>query len=101
MTEFKKEMVKEIPQVIFNKESSLQPFESFKHVYSRFLDFKQFLMKKHKESLNDLNKKIIVITHGDFLGVITNKYLYDCDDINYFPRNCCHCNNCDIISIYL
>ena len=101
MTEFKKEIVKEIPQIIFNEEKSIQPFESFKHVYSRFLDFKQFLLEKHKETLNDLNKKIIVITHGDFLGVITNKYLYDSDDINYFPRDCCHCNNCDLISIYL
>lgn len=101
MMEYQKEVVKEIPSVIFNVESEIKPFESFKHVYSRFLDFINFLKIKHKESMNDLDKKIIVITHGDFLGVITNKYLYENDDINYFPNDCCYSKNCDIISIYV
>ena len=101
MIEFKKEIVQEIPKIIFNNGKLIQPFESFKHVYSRFLDFIEYLKIKHKESLDDLNKKIIVITHGDFLGVITNKYLYDNDDVNSFPKDCCHCKNCDIISIYI
>ena len=101
MKEFKKEMVQEIPKIIFNNGKLIQPFESFKHVYSRFLDFIEYLKIKHKESLDDLNKKIIVITHGDFLGVITNKYLYDNDDVNSFPKDCCHCKNCDIVSIYI
>ena len=83
---YKKEMVNEIPKMIFKK-NNLQPFESFKHVYSRFLEFKNFLAEKHKDSLNDLDKKVIVVTHGDFLSVITNKYLYENDDINFFtPR---------------
>ena len=101
MLELKKEIVKETPQIIFNDDKSLQPFESFKHVYSRFLEFKKYLIAKHKDSMNNLNQKVIVITHGDFLGVITNKYLYDNDEINHFPRDCCHCSNCDIISIYI
>ena len=101
MIQLKKEIVKEIPKIIFNDEYSLKPFESFKHVYSRFLDFKQFLISKYKNSINDLNKKIIVVTHGDFLGVITNKYLYNNDDLNFFPEDCCHCRNCEIISIYI
>ena len=101
MLELKKEIVNEIPKVIFNSDSSLQPFESFKHVFSRFEDFKKYLKEKHKDSMDDLNKKIIVVTHADFLGVITNKYLYDNDNINSFPKDCCHCKNCDIISIYI
>ena len=84
---------------IFKEEKNIKPFESFKHVYERFLEFKNFLMNKYKDSMNDLNKKIIVITHGDFLRVITNKYLYNNDDENFFPKDCCHCKNCDIISI--
>ena len=72
----------------------INPFESFKLVYSRFLEFKNFLSTKHKAiNQNDSNKKIIVITHSNFLGVITNKYLYDNDNINYFPKECCHCKN--------
>lgn len=100
MINLKKEIVNELPRMIFNKES-LQPFESFKHVYSRFLEFKKFLIEKYKDTLNDFDKKVIIVTHGDFLGVITNKYLYEDDDINSFPRDCCHCRNCDIISIYI
>ena len=96
----KKEIVNEMPKIIFNK-NGLQPFESFKHVYSRFLEFKNFLSEKHKDSLNDFDKKAIVVTHGDFLGVITNKYLYENDDINSYPEDCCYCRNCDIISIYI
>ena len=100
MSNLKKEIVNEMPKIIFNKDT-IQPFESFKHVYSRFLEFKNFLSEKHKESLNDLDKKVIVVTHGDFLGVITNKYLYENDDINFYPEDCCYCKNCDIISIYI
>ena len=100
MSNLKKEIVNEMPKIIFNK-NSVQPFESFKHVYSRFLEFKNFLSEKHKDSINDLDKKVIVVTHGDFLGVITNKYLYENDDINFYPEDCCYCKNCDIISIYI
>ena len=100
MNNYKIEMVNEFPRMIFN-EQSLQPFESFKHVYSRFLEFKNFLVERHKKTLNEIDKKVLVITHGDFLGVITNKYLYGNDEQNYFPKDCCYCKNCDIISIYI
>jgi broad specificity phosphatase PhoE len=102
MIEFKQGIVNEIQRKVFNEDLSINPFESFKLVYSRFLEFKNFLSTKHKAiNQNDSNKKIIVITHSNFLGVITNKYLYDNDNINYFPKECCHCKNCDIISIYI
>ena len=102
MMEFKQGIVNEIQRKVFNEDLSINPFESFKLVYSRFFEFKNFLSTKHKDiSQNDSNKKIIIITHSNFLGVITNKYLYDNDNINYFPEECCHCKNCDIISIYI
>ena len=102
MMEFKQGIVNEIQRKVFNEDLSINPFESFKLVYSRFFEFKNFLSTKHKDiSQNDSNKKIIIITHSNFLGVITNKYLYDNDNINYFPKECCHCKNCDIISIYI
>jgi len=102
MMEFKQGIVNEIQRKVFNEDLSINPFESFKLVYSRFFEFKNFLSTKHKDiSQNESNKKIIIITHSNFLGVITNKYLYDNDNINYFPEECCHCKNCDIISIYI
>ena len=100
MDNLKKEIVNEMPKIIFRDEG-LQPFESFKHVYSRFLEFKNFLSEKHKDSLDNFDSKVIIVTHGDFLGVITNKYLYENDDVNAYARDCCHCKNCDIISIYI
>ena len=102
MMEFKQGIVNEIQRKVFNEDLSINPFESFKLVYSRFFEFKNFLSTKHKDICqNNSNKKIIIITHSNFLGVITNKYLYDDDNINYFPEECCHCKNCDIISIYI
>ena len=102
MMEFKQGIVNEIQRKVFNEDLSINPFESFKLVYSRFFEFKNFLSTKHKDICqNNSNKKIIIITHSNFLGVITNKYLYDNDNINYFPEECCHCKNCDIISIYI
>ena len=100
MNNFKIETVNEIPKNIF-KNDSLKPFESFKHVYWRFLEFKKNLIEKHNNSLNDFDRKILVVTHGDFLGVISNKFLYETDDVNFYPKDCCHCKNCDIISIYI
>ena len=100
MDNLKKEIANEMPKIIFADEE-FHPFESFKHVYSRFLEFKKFLSEKHKDSLDNFDSKVIIVTHGDFLGVITNKYLYENDDINSFARDCCHCKNCDIISIYI
>ena len=102
MMEFKQGIVNEIQRKVFNEDLSINPFESFKLVYSRFFEFKNFLSTKHKDiNQNDSNKKIIVITHSNFLGVVTNKYLYHNDNINYFPEECCHCKNCDIVSIYI
>jgi len=100
MNILKKVIVNEMPKIIFNKEG-LQPFESFKHVYSRFLEFKNFLREKYKDSLDNIDNKVIIVTHGDFLGVITNKYLYENDDVNAFAKDGCHCKNCGIVSIYI
>ena len=100
LAELKKEIVNEIPKIIF-KNDNFEPFESFKHVYERFLGFKKFLIEKHKDTLNDVNKKIIVISHGDFISSITNKYLFEDDNINSFPKDGSRPKNCDIISIYI
>jgi broad specificity phosphatase PhoE len=100
MNNLKKEIVNEMPKIIFNGDE-FHPFESFKHVYSRFLEFKKYLCENQKDSLDNFDNKVIIVTHGDFLSVITNKYLYENDDINAFARDCCHCKNCDIISIYI
>ena len=100
MNNLKKEIVNEMPKIIFNN-GEFHPFESFKHVYSRFLEFKKYLFENQKDSLDNFDNKIIIVTHGDFLSVITNKYLYENDDENDFPEDCCYFKNCDIISIYI
>jgi len=60
MKEFKKEMVQEIPKIIFNNGKLIQPFESFKHVYSRFLDFIEYL-KGYKYHILTIQKRIIYL----------------------------------------
>ena len=100
MFNLKNEIVNEMPKIIFNGEE-FHPFESFKHAYSRFLEFKEYLIEKHKDNLDNFDNKVIIVTHGDFLSVITNKYLYENEDENDFPEDCCFCKNCGIISIYI
>ena len=74
--------------------------ESPKHVFERFNLFKQFLRDTHKNTLNDCDKKVFVITHNCFLKCGTSKKIYNYtindDDI---PSDGCLCNNFDVVSI--
>jgi len=74
--------------------------ESPKHVFERFNLFKQFLRDNHKNTLNDCDKKVFVITHNCFLKCGTSKIIYNYtindDDI---PSDGCLCNNFDVVSI--
>ena len=96
----KQEIINEIPRKIFvNKR--MECFESFKHVYERFNEFRKFLKEKHKDTLNKIDDKVLVVTHADFLAVATSETPYDKDDIFHFHDDCYDLHNCEIISIYV
>lgn len=74
--------------------------ESPKHVLERFNKFKDYLREKHKDTLNDNNSKVFVLTHNCFLKCGTSKTVYSYsinDDI--IPNDCCSPNNFDVVSI--
>ena len=75
--------------------------ESPRHVFERFVQFKNFLKEKYKNTLNDVNKKIFVITHSSFLKCGTSKDIYNftkedgMSTDGFFPKNF------DVISIII
>ena len=82
-------------------DSGLKRFESLNHLFKRNLEFKNFLYETHKNTLNDIDKKIIIITHSAFTQISTSKKAYLGDLKNVFPNDCCKMNNCEIISIFI
>jgi len=75
--------------------------ESFKHLFLRNLEFKNFLKQTHKKTLNDINKKIVVITHSAFSKLATSIKAYSMDKINDYPDDCLKLNNCEVISMLI
>ena len=67
--------------------------ESPRHVFERFNLFKQFLRDNHKNTLNDCDKKVFVITHNCFLKCGTSKDIYNftkedgMSTDGFFPKN--------------
>ena len=77
-----------------------QKFESIKHEYNRFLEFKNSLNINHKFTLNDKNKKILIISHSSFIKISTSPGPYNESCKKAHPS--CHAmKNLEIISIYL
>ena len=82
-------------------DSGFKRFETLNHLFKRNLEFKKFLYETHKNNLNDINNKIIIITHSAFTQISTSKKAYLGDLKNIFPNDCCKMNNCEIISIFI
>jgi bisphosphoglycerate-dependent phosphoglycerate mutase len=82
-------------------DSGFKRFETLNHLFKRNLEFKKFLYETHKNNLNELDKKIIIITDSAFTQISTSKKAYLGDLKNIFPNDCCKMNNCEIISIFI
>ena len=76
-------------------------FESLKHLQMRFFNFLEFIKKEHKETLNNVDKKILVVTHDSMIKCATNRKLYELEDIQKYHPNSYESKNCEIISIKL
>ena len=63
---------KEVSKIIEERYKTKLKFESYKHAYQRFLEFKNYLLDKHKETINDKEKKIIAISHRLFISIATS-----------------------------
>jgi broad specificity phosphatase PhoE len=89
----------------FGVNLGLKRFESLKHIFLRNLEFKNFLKKTYTElnTINDKNKKVIVITHNAFCKMSTSLIAEEnINNINNdFPNDCYSINNCEIISMLI
>ena len=75
-------------------------FESIKHEYNRFLEFKNSLKNEHSYTLNDKNQKILIISHSSFIKISTSPIPYK--EKNQKAHPSCHSmKNLEIISIFL
>ena len=87
---------KEVSKIIEERYKSGLKFESYKHAYERFIDFKNFLYDKYKDKINDKNKKIIAISHKLFISIATSNCNYESDTIKEVSSNCLSLDNCEI-----
>ena len=74
-------------------------FESLKNLQIRFNKFLDYIKEKHKETLNNLDEKILVVTHDSFIKCATDRRLYESKDIQNYHDKCYSPKNCEIISI--
>ena len=85
--------------VKYKIDNKIPTLESYKHIFNRTQQFKKYLKEKHSSTLNDLNKKIIVVTHGGFIKFITSKAVLTQKEFNDWPNDCCIADNCQLISV--
>ena len=87
--------------VKYKKENKIPTLESFKHIFNRTVEFKKYLIEKHNTTLNDLNKKVVVVAHGGILKFLTSKSVLTKKEINNWPEDACIVGNCELVSIYV
>lgn len=75
--------------------------ESPKHVFERFIKFKNFLRDKYKDKLNDTEKKVFVVTHSSFLKCGTSKNIFYYNKNNGMPSDGCFPKNFEVLSIFV
>ena len=93
---YKKELEKFAIFRIENKKK----FESIKHEYNRFLEFKNQLKTEYNNTLNNKKQKILIISHSSFIKISTSPIPYK--EKNQKAHPSCHSmKNLEIISIFL
>ena len=83
----------ELGAFLKEKNKTMPKYESIKHAYERFQDFKAYLKNEHKETYNDIDKKILCLTHSTFIKTATSPVPFVDDktdekfDLLYKPQN--------------
>ena len=82
-------------------ELKLWGIETLNHCFYRSLNFKKFIKNKYKNDLNNNEKKIIVVTHSDYVRLASSKKAFDNEAIKNFPDDGILLKNCECLSIYI
>ena len=76
-------------------------FESLKHLQGRFKKFNEFIRENHKETLENKDKKIFVVSHGSYMTSGTDMTPYQSEKIQRFYSTCYSPRNYQILSYKL
>ena len=83
----------ELRRFLEEKNKTMEKYESFKHSYERFQDFKTYLKNEHKGTYNDNDRKILCVSHSNFIKSATSPVpflqdkMYEKTDHLYKPQN--------------
>ena len=86
----------EVSKIVEERYLTGQKFESYKHAYERFIDFKNYLLDKHKDTIDDKKKKIIAISHKLFISIASSNCGFGSDNIKNVSSDCLSLDNCEI-----
>ena len=92
---------KEISKIVEDRYKSGLKFESYKHAFERFKDFKNYLCEKHKDNMQNKDKKIIIISHRLYISIGTSHCNYDSDNVKKTSSDCLMLKNCEIAPFLL
>ena len=76
-------------------------FESYKHAYERFIDFKKELIDKYKDTIYNSDKKIIIISHKLYISIATSNCIYIDYEVKEVSSDCLYLDYCEIAPFIL
>ena len=94
-----KEFKDEIGRFIKENKKDYIKYESFKHSYERFEEFKNYIKKEFKETINNKNKKILCISHSGFIMTASSPSPFLKDERDEKKDKLYHPGFCEIISL--
>ena len=92
---------KDITEFLLEKKKIFFKFESLKHGFQRFEEFKKFLKNEHKDTIDDKNKKVLCVSHGAFINTATSPKPFLVDKLDEIPNNLYHIQNGEIITLLI
>ena len=92
----KKLYKEEVSKIVKERFNNHLKFESYKHAYERFNDFKNYICNKHKDTIDNKDKKIIAVSHKLYISIATSSCKYDTDEVKKLSSDCLSLDNCEI-----
>ena len=85
----------EASRIVKERYQTKLKFESYKHAYERFIDFRNDVKNRHKDDINN-DKKILIISHKLFISIATSTCQFKSDEIKDVSIDCLSLDNCEI-----
>ena len=90
----------EASKIIKERYQTKLKFESYKHAYERFIDFKNDVSNRHKDDINK-DKIILIISHKLFISIATSSCEFKSDEVKNVSSDCLSLSNCEIAPFIL